>query len=342
MALMMPIMMLIMNGITLLIVWVGAHQVSEGAIQVGDMMAFIQYAMQIIMSFLMISMVSIMLPRATVSVERIGEVLDCETMIRDRENPKGFDEGKKGLVEFRDVSFRYPGAQEDVLSGIRFTAKPGQTTAIVGSTGSGKTTLVNLIPRFYDVTEGRILVEGTDIREVSSHDLREKIGYIPQKAVLFSGTIESNLTYGVQEASEEELKKAVEIAQASEFIETKPEGYSANISQGGMNVSGGQKQRLSIARALVKKPEIYLFDDSFSALDFKTDAKLRKALKEETGGSTVIIVAQRISTVMQADLIIVLDEGKVVGEGTHRELLTTCEVYRQIALSQLSKEELSK
>ncbi|NLI92755.1 MAG: ABC transporter ATP-binding protein [Peptococcaceae bacterium] len=341
MSLMMPMMMLIMNGITLLIVWVGAHQVDQGAMQVGNMMAFIQYAMQIIIAFLMISMVSIMLPRATVSAERIGEVLDAEISVKDAERLNHFGLNQKGYVEFKNVSFRYPGAEEDVLSGISFTAKPGQTTAFIGSTGSGKTTLINLIPRFYDATGGEILVDGTDIKTVSQQELREKIGYVPQKAILFSGTIKSNLKYGVEDAAESELNKAAVIAQAIDFIRSKDEGFGANISQGGANVSGGQKQRLSIARALVKKPEIFIFDDSFSALDFKTEAALRKALKAETTDSTILVVAQRISTIMNADQIIVLDEGKIVGKGKHQELMENCEVYQQIALSQLSKEELA-
>ena len=341
MALMMPAMMLILNGVTLLIVWVGAHQVDAGAMQVGDMMAFIQYAMQIIMAFLMISIVSIMLPRAAVSAERIAEVLASEISVKDAEDLQHFGSIRKGYVEFQNVSFRYPGAEESVLIDISFTAKPGETTAFIGSTGSGKTTLINLIPRFYDATAGRILINGTDIKTVSQHELREKIGYVPQKAVLFSGTIESNLLYGVEGASEEELAKAAQIAQATEFIEAKPEGFKAEIAQAGANISGGQKQRLSIARALTKKPEIYIFDDSFSALDFKTDSALRKALKKETGQSTLLIVAQRISTIMNAEQIIVLDEGKIVGKGTHKELMNNCDVYQEIALSQLSKEELA-
>jgi len=341
MALMIPAMMLIMNGITLLIIWVGSHQVEQGAMQVGNMMAFIQYAMQIIMAFLMISIVSIMLPRATVSATRIGEVLDLDILVKDAEDLEQLSSGKQGSIEFKNVNFRYPGAEEDVLSDISFTAKPGQTTAFIGSTGSGKTTLINLILRFYDVTGGQILINGTDISKVSQHELREKIGYVPQKAVLFSGSIESNLKYGVENASDDELAEAAQIAQAMEFISTKPEGFKANISQGGTNVSGGQKQRLSIARALVRKPEILIFDDCFSALDFKTDAALRKALQEETAQRAVLIVAQRISTIMNSDQIIVLDAGKIVGIGTHNEHLKNCEVYQQIALSQLSREELA-
>ena len=341
MAMMMPVIMLIMNGVTLLIVWVGSHQVDVGNMQVGNMMAFMQYAMQIIIAFLMISVVSIILPRASVSITRIAEVLDSKAVISNPENAKSFQKGQKGIVEFKNVSFRYPGAEDDVLSNISFTARAGETTAFIGSTGSGKSTLINLIPRFYDVTEGQILVDGTDVREVSQHDLRDKIGYVPQKGVLFSGTIESNLKYGYEGASEETLKSAAEIAQAMEFISEKEEGFKTEISQGGTNVSGGQKQRLSIARALVKKPEIFIFDDSFSALDFKTDAALRKALKTKIGEATILIVAQRISSVMNADQILVLDEGKVVGIGTHAELMKDCEVYQQIALSQLSKEELA-
>ena len=337
---MMPMMMLIMNGITVLIMWNGAHGVDAGSMQVGDLMAFMQYTMQIVMAFLMISMFSIMLPRASVSAGRIEEVLQTEPVIRDPEQTASFDDAKKGLVEFRNVSFRYPGAEENVLENISFTAKPGETTAFIGSTGSAKSTLINLIPRFYDITEGELLVDGADVRRVSQHDLRAKIGYVPQKGVLFSGTIASNLRYGNNDASQEELDKAAQIAQAADFIGEKPDGFDSEISQGGTNVSGGQKQRLSIARAIAIHPEIYIFDDSFSALDYKTDVALRKALKEETAGSTVLIVAQRISTILHAEQIIVLDEGKIVGKGTHKELLKTCEVYQQIAMSQLSKEEL--
>ena len=341
MAGMMPIMMLIMNGVTVLIVWTGSKAIDAGNMQVGDMMAFMQYAMQIIMSFLMISMISILLPRAAVSAARVNEVLDTDIVLKDIESPKKFIESRKGYVEFKNVSFKYPDGDENVLENISFTARPGETTAFIGSTGSGKSTLVNLIPRFYDVTEGEILVNGVNIKEVSQHDLRDKIGYVPQKGVLFSGTIESNLKYGNIEASDRVVKKAAEIAQATEFINSKPEKFESPIAQGGTNVSGGQKQRLSIARAIAKEPEIYIFDDSFSALDYKTDATLRRALKEETGDSTVLIVAQRISTILHADQIVVLDEGKVVGKGTHKELLKTCEVYREIAESQLSKEELA-
>lgn len=340
MACMMPAMMLVMNGISVLIMWNGAHGVDSGAMQVGDMMAFIQYTMQIIMSFLMISAISIMLPRAAVCVQRVDEVISTDLVIEDKEQTENFKEDKKGYIEFNSVSFKYPNAEEDVLSDISFVAKPGETTAFIGSTGSGKSTLINLIPRFYDVTEGSIKVDGVDVRNVSQHDLREKIGYVPQKGILFSGTIDSNLRYGREEATDVEIVRAAEIAQAIDFISSKPERFETEISQGGTNVSGGQKQRLSIARAIAKNPEIYIFDDSFSALDFKTDSALRKALKQETSDSTVLIVAQRISTILHADQIIVLDEGKVVGKGTHNELLKNCEVYKQIALSQLSKEEL--
>lgn len=340
MSCMMPVMMFIMNGIAVLIVWNGSKSVDAGTMQVGDMMAFIQYTMQIIMAFLMISMISVMLPRAAVSAGRIDEVIDTKPTILDPEKNRHFEPSKKGVLEFNNVSFRYPQADEDVLSNISFTAKPGETTAFIGSTGSGKTTLINLIPRFYDVTKGEILLDGVNVKDVSQHDLREKIGYVPQKGVLFSGTIESNLKYGRKDANIDEIKKASSIAQATEFIEAKEEKYNSPIAQGGSNVSGGQKQRLSIARAIVKRPEFYIFDDSFSALDFKTDAALRKALNKETGDSTVLIVAQRISTILHADQIIVLDEGKIVGKGTHKELLKNCEVYKEIASSQLSKEEL--
>ncbi len=341
MSAMFPAMMLLMNGVMILVVWVGAHQVDLGNMQVGNMMAFIQYAMQIIMAFLMISMVSIILPRASVSIIRIGEVIDTKGSIKDPDVSKDFVSGMKGTVEFKNVSFKYPGAEDDVISNVNFTAKPGETTAFIGSTGSGKSTLINLIPRFYDVTGGQILINGIDIRDISQHDLRNKIGYVPQKGILFSGTIESNLKYGNESAGEEDIRTAADIAQAMDFIGEKEDGFKTEISQGGTNVSGGQKQRLSIARALVKKPEIFIFDDSFSALDFKTDAALRRALKEKTEGATVLVVAQRISTVMSADQILVLDEGQVVGMGTHRELMETCDVYKQIALSQLSKEELA-
>lgn len=337
---MMPAMIFIMNAITILIVWVGASKIENATMQVGDLMAFIQYTMQIIMAFLMLSMISVMMPRAAVSAKRIAEILDTEVSVEDPVSAKVFDDTKKGYVEFNNVSFRYPNAEEDVISNINFIAKPGQTTAIIGSTGSGKTTLINLIPRFFDITEGEILVDGVDVRNVTQYDLRNKIGYVPQKAMLFSGTIESNIKYGVENASDEVMVNAASVAQATEFIEAKPDRYNSSISQGGNNVSGGQKQRLSIARAIAKQPEIYIFDDSFSALDYKTDIVLRKALNEQIKDGTILIVAQRISTVLNADQIIVLDEGKIVGKGTHKELLKSCEVYKQIALSQLSKEEL--
>lgn len=340
MTFMMPTMMLIMNGITVLIIYKGAYAIDSGAMQVGDLMAFIQYTMQIIMSFLMISMLSIMLPRASVSAKRINEILDTEPIIHDPIHPLSPDSAHKGMLEFRNVSFRYPNADEDVLSNISFTAMPGETTAFIGSTGSGKTTLVNLIPRFFDVNEGEILVSGVDVRQMSQKELRDKIGYVPQKGVLFSGTIDSNLRFGKPDATEEEIKKAAKIAQATEFIEQKEEQYKAPIAQGGSNVSGGQRQRLSIARAIAKKPDIYIFDDSFSALDYKTDVTLRRALKQETESITTLIVAQRVNTILQAEQILVLDEGRIVGRGTHKELLDSCEVYRQIALSQLSEEEL--
>lgn len=340
MTFMMPTMMLVMNGVSVLIVWTGAHGISDGQMQVGDMMAFIQYTMQIIMGFLMLCMISIMLPRAAVAADRVEEVLKSETMIHDPEREKHFPEEGKGVLTFDHVSFRYPGADEDVLEDITFTAKPGETTAIIGSTGSGKSTLVNLIPRFYDVTEGDITLDGVDIREVKQHELREKLGYVPQKGVLFSGDIASNIMFGNSHGSEAEMMEAAEIAQATEFIDTKPEKYQSPISQGGANVSGGQKQRLSIARAIAKHPQVFIFDDSFSALDYKTDVTLRRALAEKTSESTVLIVAQRISTILHAEQIIVLDEGKVAGKGTHAELLRTCPVYREIAESQLSKAEL--
>jgi ATP-binding cassette, subfamily B, multidrug efflux pump len=340
MVVMMPVMMMVMNGVTLLIIWVGAHQVAESNMQVGDMMAFMQYAMQIVFAFLMLAMMFIILPRASVAGDRIADVLETEPVIKDPQDPKHFYEPFKGTVEFRNVSFHYPGAEEDVLHNISFTAQPGQTTALIGTTGSGKSTIVSLIPRFYDVTEGAIYVDGTDIREVTQHDLRDRIGYVPQKGTLFSGTIESNLLYGDENASDEELKSAADVSQATEFISTNPDGMQTEVAQGGMNVSGGQKQRLSIARALLKKAPIYIFDDSFSALDFKTDAALRKALKEHTGASTMFLVTQRIATIKNAEQIIVLDEGKIVGKGSHEELMKDSEVYRGIALSQLSMEEL--
>ena len=342
MTFMMPLMMLVMNGITVLIVWSGAAGIDKGQMQVGDMMAFIQYTMQIIMSFLMICMISIMLPRAAVAAERVDEILTSETVIDDPEEPKHLPENSKGEVAFEHVSFRYPGAEHDVLHDLNFVAKPGQTTAIIGSTGCGKSTLINLIPRFYDVTEGHIRVDGMDVREMTQHDLRDKIGYVPQKGVLFSGTIASNILYGNPDGTEAEMKEAASIAQATEFIDEKPKKYESTIAQGGTNVSGGQKQRLSIARAIAKKPEIFIFDDSFSALDYKTDVVLRTALKEKTQDSTVIIVAQRISTILHAEQIIVLDEGKIAGIGTHNELLRSCEAYYQIASSQLSQEELRR
>ena len=342
MTFMMPLMMFVMNSIAVLIVWVGGHSINDGAMQVGDMMAFIQYTMQIIMAFLMICMISVMLPRAAVSAGRVDEVLTSETMIHDPGNPSHIPEEGKGKVVFDHVSFRYPGAEEDVLHDISFTAEPGKTTAFIGSTGCGKSTLVNLIPRFYDVTDGKITIDGKDIRNVSQHELREKLGYVPQKAVLFSGDIASNILYGNPEGSEAEMTEAATIAQATEFIEQKKKKYKSTISQGGSNVSGGQKQRLSIARAIAKHPDVYIFDDSFSALDYKTDATLRAKLKEKTSESTVMIVAQRISTILHADQIIVLDDGQIVGKGTHKELLKTCEAYYQIASSQLSEKELEE
>ena len=340
MTFMMPIMMLIMNGISVLIMWSGAKGINDGQMQVGDMMAFIQYTMQIIMGFLMICMLSVMLPRAAVAADRVDEVLSSRTVIHDPKTPKKFEEKQKGVLTFDHVSFKYPGADENVLEDITFTAKPGETTAIIGSTGSGKSTLVNLIPRFYDVTSGDITLDGVDIREVKQHELREKLGYVPQKGVLFSGDIASNIMFGNSHGSDDEMIEAAEIAQATEFIDTKPEKYKSPISQGGSNVSGGQKQRLSIARAIAKHPQVFIFDDSFSALDYKTDVTLRRALAEKTSGSTVLIVAQRISTILHAEQIIVLDEGKVAGKGTHAELLKNCPVYREIAESQLSRKEL--
>lgn len=342
MTFMMPVMMLIMNGVAVLIVWVGGHSINDGTMQVGDMMAFIQYTMQIIMSFLMICMISVMLPRAAVSAERVDEILASDTLIHDPEDPAALKEGGKGEVVFDHVSFRYPGAEENVLEDITFTAKPGQTTAFIGSTGSGKSTLVNLIPRFYDVTDGKITIDGTDIRSITQHELRERLGYVPQKGVLFSGDIRSNILYGNPNGSEEEMIEAAEISQAAEFIGEKKEKYQSPIAQGGSNVSGGQKQRLSIARAVAKHPDVYIFDDSFSALDYKTDVKLRNALKAKTKESTVLIVAQRISTILHAEQIIVLDDGRVAGKGTHRELLKNCEEYYQIASSQLSEKELEQ
>lgn len=341
MATMMPVMTFVMNGISLLIVWFGGKQIEQSTLQVGDMMAFIQYAMHVIMSFLFISIMFIMVPRASVSAERINEILTTENKVADPKQPKHFAKKPSGLVEFKDVSFRYDGADADVLEHITFTAQPGQTTAFIGSTGSGKSTLINLIPRFYDATHGSVTVDGIDVRQLSQQELRDQIGYVPQKGMLFSGTVASNLRYANAQASDQLLEQSAQVAQADEFIRTLEKGYDTEISQGGTNVSGGQRQRLSIARALVKKPPIYIFDDTFSALDFKTDAKLRKALKGYTENATVFIVAQRVSTIMQADQIVVLDEGKIVGIGKHEDLLKNCETYREIAESQLSKEELA-
>lgn len=342
MGLLMPLIMLVMNCTSILIVWVGAHRIGEGVMQVGDMMAFMQYSMQIIMAFMMITMLSIMIPRASVAAGRIDEVLKSETAIKDPQQPQAFDETKKGVVEFKDVSFRYPGAEEPVLHHLNFVAQAGKTTAFIGSTGSGKSTLINLVPRFFDASEGEVLVDGVNVKEASQHELRERIGYVPQKGYLFTGTIASNLRYAKKDADEQEMRDASETAQALEFIENKPEGFETAISQGGTNVSGGQRQRLSIARALMKNPEIFIFDDTFSALDFKTDARLRKALTKmcKERGSTVLMVAQRISSILHADQIVVLDQGSVVGIGTHKELMESCDVYREIAYSQLSKEEL--
>lgn len=337
---MMPLMMLIMNGIAVLIMWVGAKGINAGSMQVGDMMAYIQYTMQVIMAFLMISMMSVMLPRASVSAARIQEVLDTENSIAEPESPVAFDEGKCGTVSFEHVSFRYPGAEADMLRDISFTALPGQTTAILGGTGSGKSTLINLIPRFYDATEGVVRVDGVDVREAKLHDLRERIGYVPQKSVLFTGSIKDNISFGSEGMEDARITDAARVAQADGFIGEREGGYESELSQGGANVSGGQKQRLSIARAVAKAPEIYIFDDSFSALDFKTDAAVRSALKQASADAAVIVVAQRISTVMRAEQILVLDEGELVGKGTHEELMRSCEVYRQIATSQLSGEEL--
>jgi ATP-binding cassette subfamily B multidrug efflux pump len=336
-----PFMTLVMSGLSLLIIWVGSHQVAQSSLQVGDMMAFLQYAMQVVFSFLMISMMFIFLPRAAVSGKRIDEVLQINPIIRDPEEPKSFDvTSTRGLVEFRNVSFRYPNAEENVLCNISFTAKPGETTAILGGTGSGKSTLVNLIPRFFDVTEGAVYVDGRDVREVTQSNLRDRIGYIPQRGVLFSGTVESNLRYADENATDEELDKAIEIAQATDFVKEMEGGLNGSISQGGTNVSGGQKQRLSIARALLKKPPIYIFDDALSALDFKTDAALRRALNRSTEKSTMLIVTQRVSTIRHADQIIVLDEGEMVGQGTHEQLMETCETYREMVASQLTSEEV--
>lgn len=341
MATMMPVMTLVMNGISLMIVWFGGKQIEQSNLQVGDMMAFIQYAMHVIMSFLFISMMFIMVPRASVSADRINEILETESSVQDKPDARHLSSDFKGVVEFQDVSFRYEGADADVLEHVSFTARPGQTTAFIGSTGSGKSTLINLIPRFYDVTGGRVLVDGVDVRDIPQKELRDKIGYVPQKGLLFSGTIATNLRYGDEDAPDELLEQSADIAQATEFISELEKGFDTEISQGGTNVSGGQRQRLSIARALVKKAPIYIFDDTFSALDFKTDARLRQALKGYTENATVFIVAQRVSTIMHAEQIVVLDEGRVVGIGTHRELLQNCETYREIAQSQLSKEELA-
>jgi ATP-binding cassette subfamily B protein len=341
MAIIMPLIILIMNGLSILIIWVGADQIAQSTLQVGDMMAFLQYSMQIMFAFMMLSMLFIFLPRAFVSGDRIAEVLESENVIMDPQEPKPFPQPFSGKIEFKDVYFRYPDAEEDILEGITFTALPGETTAIIGSTGCGKSTVVNLIPRFFDVSRGAVLVDDVDVRAVRQRDLREKIGYIPQRGILFTGTVETNLRFADQDASEEILHQSLEIAQASDFVFANPEGMQAEISQGGTNVSGGQKQRLSIARALVKQPPIFIFDDSFSALDFKTDAALRRALKEKTGQSTVLMVTQRVATVKGADQIIVLDQGKIVGKGTHQELMQTCQTYQEIATSQLSKEELA-
>jgi len=334
-------MMLIMNGVMLTVVWVGAHQISQSSLQVGDMMAFMQYSMQILMSFMMIAMMFVFVPRAAVSAERIAEVLFTEQVIRDPEASLPFDPAKLGVVEFRNVCFRYAGAEADALHDVSFTALPGQTTAIIGPTGAGKSTVAHLTLRFFDATQGRVLVNGIDVREVAQRDLRESIGFVPQKGALLSGTIASNLAYGKPDAGGDELVTAAAVAQAMDFIEERPEGLASEIAQGGANVSGGQKQRLSIARALVKQPGILLFDDSFSALDFKTDAALRKALQQHAGGSTVLVIAQRVGTILHADQIVVLDEGRIVGIGTHKELLQTCPLYHEIASSQLSKEELA-
>lgn len=360
MSFMMPLLMFVMNAVGILIIWAGAHLIEAQKLMVGDMLAYLQYAMHVIMSFLFVTMIFIMIPRAAVSAQRIGQVLDVELSIVDPAEPsaqsadaKGAQRGEdaygqmqqgalQGLVEFKNVSFAYPDAEEKTLENISFTAEPGKTTAIIGGTGSGKSSLIKLIPRFYDVTNGQVLVDGIDIREMTQHDLREKIGYVPQKGVLFSGTIASNLQYGKEDADEADMLEAAETAQAMGFINEKPNGFDEEVAQGGTNVSGGQKQRLSIARALVRKPDIYIFDDSFSALDFKTDKALRAALKEKVGDSTIFIVAQRINTIMDADQILVLDDGKLAGKGTHEELMDSCEVYKEIALSQLSEEELER
>ena len=341
MVIMMPLMMFLMSGVSILVIWVGSHQVAQSSIQVGSMMAFMQYTMQIFFAFMFMSMMFIILPRASISADRIADVLETEPSIKDPPEPKHFPEPFQGVVEFKQVCFRYPDAEENVLDDINLIARPGETTAFIGTTGSGKSTIVNLIPRFYDVTCGAITIDGIDIRDVPQHELRSKIGYVPQKSNLFSGTIESNLLYGDENATEEELQMAAEIAQAAEFINTNPDGFQAEIAQGGINVSGGQRQRLAIARALVKKAPIYIFDESFSALDYKTDAALRRALKKYVANSTIFIVTQRVATIKNADQIIVLDEGRIVGKGKHHELMQTCEVYRNIALSQLTQEELA-
>lgn len=341
MSFMMPMLMFVMNGVSILIVWAGAHLVNDGSLMIGDMLAYLQYAMHVIMSFLFITMMFIMIPRAIVSAKRIGEVLDVEPSIEDPEMPETVED-HRGVVEFDHVSFSYPDAEKEVLEDISFIARPGRTTAIIGGTGSGKSTLISLIPRFYDATEGSVRVDGKDVRDITQHELRDQIGYVPQKGLLFSGTIASNLQYGKEDATEAEMLEAAETAQAMDFIREKEHGLDEEVAQGGTNVSGGQKQRLSIARALVKKPKIYIFDDSFSALDFKTDKALREALKEKVGDSTIIIVAQRINTIIDADQILVLDEGRLAGKGTHDELMQTCDVYREIALSQLSEEELER
>lgn len=342
MSFMMPLLMFLMSFVSLMIVWFGSHNIDSGIMQVGDMMAIIQYTMQIVMAFLMVSMISIMLPRAAVSANRINEILDKDLSIKDKEETKKLETSKKGLVEFKNVSFRYPDADMEILTDINFTAEPGKTTAIIGSTGSGKSTIINLIPRFYDVTAGSLCIDGVNVKDVSQKDLRDIIGFVPQKGVLFSGTIESNIKFANPDMSDERMLEAARIAQATEFIESKPEKYQTPISQGGTNVSGGQKQRLSIARAIASDPEIYIFDDSFSALDYKTDCVLREELAKVTKDKTVIIVAQRINTVLNADQIITLEDGKIVGKGTHEELMNSCETYRQIALSQLSEEELNR
>lgn len=341
MVIMQPFMMLIMNLALVAIVWFGAHLVSDGSVEIGNMMAFMQYAMQVIMSFLMISIIFIMVPRASVSAKRVSEVIDAEATIEDPEKPVKPAEKGQGRIEFKDVTFTYPGADSPVLSGIDFTAEPGQTTAFIGSTGSGKSTLISLIPRFYDVSAGQVLVDGVDVRDLKLKDLYGQIGYVPQTGVLFSGTVKSNIAYGNKDATDRDVKKAADVAQANEFITNLEKGVESEIAQGGANVSGGQKQRLSIARALAVKPKVYIFDDSFSALDFKTDRALRGALEKETKNKTVLIVGQRISTIMNADKIIVLDEGKIVGQGTHHELMKTNAVYKEIAYSQLSEEELA-